>query len=355
MREEDKVLLLAEILGVDTSKYIEKYIEELRSSTVFLSLCQNVRIARNIGSYKAQILIDEFESIDFSNIKSLKDYFILLSKINYLFYTSLESDYINPFFYNAEIDSIETVGEIVVDFDSRRCSLNDMILDERYTTIYKIDYLKNCYLDWRKEVVEKFINPLNSILVNKDKLPKVKVFDLPFTLIMITICLSDIIFVLAPLVPSSFIRGLYLQNSENIAVQVVFNLAFIFLFINNLIVIVITYFRYKSKREYIKALRILDNPRKIIKRVNHQCEKFYQYILNGLTENRLLNHKIKNYCLNKKDIVSINTLMKIGNNKNQINSKNVIHFILRLCFVVFCTICVVLMVYLLFLAWRKFA
>ena len=48
MREEDKLLLLAEIIGVDTSKYVTKYIEELRASNVFLELCKNVHRARNV-------------------------------------------------------------------------------------------------------------------------------------------------------------------------------------------------------------------------------------------------------------------------------------------------------------------
>ena len=70
MREEDKLLLLAEIIGVDTSKYVTKYIEELRSSNVFLELCKNVHRARNVDSYKAQLLIDEFETIDFHGGKA---------------------------------------------------------------------------------------------------------------------------------------------------------------------------------------------------------------------------------------------------------------------------------------------
>ena len=104
MREEDKLLLLAEIIGVDTSKYVTKYIEELRSSNVFLELCKNVHRARNVDSYKAQLLIDEFETIDFNSVKTLKECFILRARINYLLTTSLESNYINPFFYKIYIN-----------------------------------------------------------------------------------------------------------------------------------------------------------------------------------------------------------------------------------------------------------
>ena len=68
MREEDKVLLLAEIMGVDTSQYVEKYLDELRGSQIFMRLCNDVREARNSNSYKSQFLIDEFEAIDFSKI-----------------------------------------------------------------------------------------------------------------------------------------------------------------------------------------------------------------------------------------------------------------------------------------------
>ena len=97
MREEDKVLLLCEIMGLNTKPYVSKYVEELRNSDIFLKLCENVSKARKNKSFKAQRLIDEFELINFEKIQSLKEFYCLSAKINYLLSNSEAGDYINPF------------------------------------------------------------------------------------------------------------------------------------------------------------------------------------------------------------------------------------------------------------------
>ena len=165
MREEDKLLLLAEIIGVDTSKYVTKYIEELRSSNVFLELCKNVHRARNVDSYKAQLLIDEFETIDFNSVKTLKECFILRARINYLLTTSLESNYINPFFYNEESDLIEKVGEIVVNFDGNEVTYTpDKFIN--ITHGYAISVHKSQGGEF-KMVVMPVVNSFKRMLYNK--------------------------------------------------------------------------------------------------------------------------------------------------------------------------------------------
>lgn len=354
MREEDKVLILAEILGIDTSKYVEQYVEEIRSSDVFLELCNNVHRARTSDSYKAQNLIDEFESIDFSLIKSLQECFIVSSKINYLLKISLESDYINPFFYNEESDIIEKVGEISVTFDSKNYTLNDIILDERYTTSYKIDYFKDCYLEWRKEVVNKIIDPLNLLLIHQKKLPKFKIFDFSLIAIILIILLSNLAFFIAPFVPSHFIKTLYTQNCDNLFIMIIFDIDFILLFINNVLLIFMIYFRYLDKGKYIRARKILKKPLKIITSINHQCEKFYAYLMKCLSDNKLLSKKINKYNLNKNYVSSIGILMRLKNNQNQVKIKdNNIPFIFRLTFVLFIVVSMILLCYLLYLLWRK--
>ena len=142
MREEDKVLLLAEIMGIDTRAYVSKYVEELRSSDIFLKLCENVSYARKVRSYKAQRLIDDFELINFDSINSLQSLFKVDALINHLLANSEAKDYINPFFYYDDED-IVNVGQISLHFDYQNFSLDDIVLDERYTLKYKIDYNLN--------------------------------------------------------------------------------------------------------------------------------------------------------------------------------------------------------------------
>lgn len=354
MREEDKLLLLAEIIGVDTSKYVTKYIEELRSSNVFLELCKNVHRARNVDSYKAQLLIDEFETIDFNSVKTLKECFILRARINYLLTTSLESNYINPFFYNEESDLIEKVGEIVVNFDSKKYTLNDMILDERYTTNYKIDYVKDCYLEWRKEVVEKVVNPLIEVHAHEKDIPDVKIFDYKITLIMSGLIICNLVFIFMPFVPSHFIRSLYRQSANNLFIQIMFNIFISLLFINDIILIIVLFFKNKKNGKIIYAKNMIKNSYKIIKKVDKKCELFYAYLLKSLGDNKLLNKNIRKYALNKEQVRSISTLKNLLNKENKQVDEG-IPFIMRLFLVLLLIISLILISYFVYLFWRKYS
>lgn len=354
MREEDKLLLLAEIIGVDTSKYVTKYIEELRSSNVFLELCKNVHRARNVDSYKAQLLIDEFETIDFNSVKTLKECFILRARINYLLTTSLESNYINPFFYNEESDLIEKVGEIVVNFDSKKYTLNDMILDERYTTNYKIDYVKDCYLEWRKEVVEKVVNPLIEVHAHEKEIPDVKIFDYKMLLITISLIICNLIFIFLPFVPSNFIKNLYQQNANNLSIQIIFNIYIIVLFINDIILVMVLFLKNKKNGKIIYSKNMIKNSYKIIKKVDKKCELFYAYLLRSLSDNKLLNKNIRKYALDKEQVRSISTLNNLLNKDNK-KFDNDIPFIMRLFLVLLLIIFLILITYFIYLFWRKYS
>lgn len=344
MREEDKVLLLAEIMGQNTSLYVEKYVEEMRSSEIFLHLCKNVVAARQSNSYKAQRLIDEFESIDFSAISSLRDVFVLEAKIHYLVANSEASDYINPFFYSEE-DHIEKVGEIAVDFDQRRVTLNDMILDERYTSHYKIDHIKECYLDWRKELVEKVYDPLRALMIKKENLPKVAPFDSYFIALFLFMVLANVVFMVGPLLPSHFIRSLYLSTCENVFAQYVFYFAFFFMILIDFILILIVSHRIRKERVRFSSMRVLKRANSILADMDRRCEKLYAYILRGIVENKMLEENLSKYCMKKTDLSAIAYLLR---SKKEEEVSSTIPGVLRVAFVLFCLLCCILVGFLLY-------
>lgn len=351
MREEDKVLLLAEIIGVDTSKYIEKYLDELRSSDLFMHLCNTVKQARNINSYKSQLLIDEFEAIDFSKIKSLKQIFVLYANINYLISRFEDDDMINPFFYNDDYDKIKKVGEISIFFDNKKFTLNDMILDERYTTIYKLDCIKEQYLLWRKELVEKIRNPLQYLVVKDKKVPKIKIIDDNFKFIILFVIMANICFLIAPIFSSNFIISLYNGNG-NLIFQIMFYVMVILMFIIDIYIIILISVRCKKRLKYVRAIKVINNSHKIVNEMNKKCVNFYYYVLNGLEDNKLLNNEISKYSLNKKYVSSIAGIISLINYPNEKLSKQYIPFLLRLLLVMFFLLCFIFLVYLLYLIAR---
>ena len=307
MREEDKVLLLCEIMGLNTKPYVSKYVEELRSSDVFLKLCENVIKARKNKSYKAQRLIDEFELINFESVHSLQEFYCLSAKINYLLANSDAVDYINPFFYND--DNIDSVGQIAIDFDAQRFSLDDISLDERYTLNYKIDYIKNAYSSWRQEVKEMVVNPIKDAAINIDKFPQNVLFDFEYVTYLCLVLLSNIVLSIGPIINSEYLKPLYDGTCDNIVLMVLFYVICIMLFILNIYFIVSINGRLKRTRRYRVARNMLANSDKIISEIDFKCQSFYEYVMNSLTETKPLTKKLKMFALNSKYLLALHYLI----------------------------------------------
>lgn len=349
MREEDKVLLFCEVMGQDTSPYVVKYVEELRSSEVFLRLCDNVAKARTINSYKAQRLIDEFELIDFSSVTTLQKFYQLDAKIHYLLSNSEATDYINPFFYSEESDQITTVGQISIDFDCKRFSLDDMILDERYTARYKVECIKECYIDWRKEVKEKVISPLQSLIIERDAIaPKPKMFDMEFLLYAFATLGANLVLLFAPLVPSHFILSLYAGNVRW-WFSALFSLIVVALFLLDIYFILAINLRLGRTRIYRKALRALRCPDRIMRNIDLKCEELYAYILHGIDEKRLLKKNLKTFAFNEEYLAAIAYLLKaVESGEFSKESKTEPHLFSKIVFLIF-TLFIVLLFALYFL------
>ena len=332
-------------MGIDTSPYIIKYIEELRCSDIYLRLCKNVAEARKLTSFKAQRLIDEFELIDFSKIDSLQKFFVLQAKINYLVTNSEYSSFLNPFFYEPESTVVE-VGNISIEFDKKQYTLNDVILDERYTQRYKIEYFKTSYLEWRKEVEDYVIDPLRDLVINKEKLPSLVLFEPEMKWLFAFMIFANLVFMVGPLIPSGFIRSLYQSTCSNEFLQYTFYFAFFTMIIIDFILIITVNYRIRRNRHYTTAMKLIEKPSVKIDEINNLCQKLYAYILNGVTDNKLLTKEIEKFSIQKSDLAALNFLLRIRDEKEEVEEKD-ISIILRILLLAFGLLCGILIVTLL--------
>ena len=345
MRNEDKVLLLCEIMGIDTTPYVIKYIEELRCSDIYLRLCKNVIEARKLTSYKAQRLVDEFELIDFSKVDTLQKFFVLKAKINYLVTNSEYSSFLNPFFYEPESSVVE-VGNISIEFDKKQYTLNDVILDERYTQRYKIEYFKNSYLEWRKEVEDYVIDPLKDLVINKEKLPSLVLFEPEMKWLIVLMIFANAIFLIGPLIPSEFIRSLYQSTCPSMFLQYTFYFSFFTMILINLVLIITVNYRIRRNRHYTTAMKLIEKPSKKIDEINDLCQQLYSYILKGVNDNKLLTKEIKKFSIQKSDLAALIFLLRIRDEKEDVEEKD-IPILLRILLLIFGVLCCILIVTLL--------
>ena len=83
MNKIDKVILLAEKLGVDVSQFTGSYVETILKSDAYSELVKNVEWAKQFGFKKSSVLVSDFLSINY-NVKNFSESVTLASRINYL-------------------------------------------------------------------------------------------------------------------------------------------------------------------------------------------------------------------------------------------------------------------------------
>ena len=185
-------------------------------------------------------------------------------------------------------------------------------------------------------------------------IPDVKIFDYKMTLIMSGLIICNLVFIFMPFVPSHFIRSLYQQSANNLFIQIMFNIFISLLFINDIILIIVLFFKNKKNGKIIYAKNMIKNSYKIIKKVDKKCELFYAYLLKSLGDNKLLNKNIRKYALNKEQVRSISTLKNLLNKENKQVDEG-IPFIMRLFLVLLLIISLILISYFVYLFWRKYS
>ena len=343
MREEDKVLLLCEIMGIDVHPYVNKYIEELRISPEYLKLCENVASARKVKSFKAQKLIDEFELINFSNVTTLREFYRIKANVHYLLSTSEAQDYINPFFY-VDDEYIYNVGHIALDFDKQKFLLDDIIFDERYTTRYKIDYIKDSYLSWRKEVREMIINPLKDVALNLDKIQKLQMFDVEYIVCLTFIAIYNVFFLISPFIAPEF-ASIYNGTLNNEIGVIFYYLMIGIVFFLDIYFIITINSRFNKTRYYRATREIVENAESILKEIDNKCERFYEYVMSGLLEKKLLNNNISNYSIDDKYLKAISYLNKLGPNKEVETSEDIsVHILVKFFIVVLSVLLIIFLI-----------
>lgn len=127
-----KFYLLAEESGWDCSAYAYQYGQEIKKTIAYQVLSYNVLEARQHLSFKAQDIVFSFDHFKADPL-TVKDAFILDTKLNYLALHSFPEFYLNPLAvdpnYSGEVTSL---GQLMFDYEGKEVSLNEIILDDKH-------------------------------------------------------------------------------------------------------------------------------------------------------------------------------------------------------------------------------
>ncbi len=307
MRNEDKVLLMASIMGVDTSLYIPAYIEDLRNSQIYLLLAKKIQSLRKNKDFRSVDLVIRFEQLNLENIKSFEDYFNSYSEILDILNNALEDKEINPLLNESD----DPLGKVKILFDGKLTTLDDMILDERYTDEYKISTFKEVYLNYHKEVKKTLMRPFVEFLMMEEVIDKNIEEKSKMTLLLLATILGNAIIISLPLFPVDTFRMIYDGTLPSQPVLIYFYIIVGLLFILDAIMIFFFNVKCKDFRFFLRAYNGLKRNGNLEKKILKKEERFYGLILSHINEKKILTMKVKKVSIVNLEIKNLFYLVSI--------------------------------------------
>lgn len=169
MNPREKVLLLAEMFGVDVSDKISDVLKEIENNNHYKQLVINVEMAKKYQVPYSQNFLKEYEETKLANIGSFKDALVARAKIDYLYQISQPKYFINPIMFNPlEMStSITTIGELPCYFKNKEYSINQLISNPDIKYDDKIKVIKELTNKWREDAKNTVIDEINHQLMGK--------------------------------------------------------------------------------------------------------------------------------------------------------------------------------------------
>lgn len=206
MRNIEKGFLLAEIMSFDTinEKDVKSFISWIRSQECYDSLFQRVKELKTSTSFYARYLYNEFISIDLERVKTIEEGFIAYAKILYLHQIITPGFYINPMLVINKQERNYKIGEIVVYFNNKYMTLNELNNDENYSFQEKYEFILKQVNKWQKDIEEKILYPMSKLSDNPRNLPKVRIipFSYLLTLLLYVAMITLSIFIPLNIIPA---------------------------------------------------------------------------------------------------------------------------------------------------------
>lgn len=346
MREEDKVLLLCDLLKVDVTDYLDRYIEELRTSKVYLQVCAQIIKLRKHDYFRNIEIIRRFEVIDFSKIKTFLDFEKTYAEILDIALECQKEKMINPLLSEEKM----TLGEVMIPFDGRDITFNDMLLDERYTKTYKINQVKEIYLNYRKEVKTLLISPFVEFLRKEDVIDENIKEKSTITALLSSVILANIIIIILPLFPVTTLRNIYSGTIDSEIVMVTFYVLIVILFLLDLVSIFFYNVYLNKFRIFIRAYNSLRSEKSIMVKINNKSEAFYSLLLRHIDEIKPLNIPLKKVSLIDVEMKNLLYLIEIKDKLPYLQEKwKVPHFFYVVCAIFYLALLAFFLVIMLFL------
>ena len=303
MRSLEKGLLLAELIdpSLTSKEQIDELVDWIRKQDSYIKLVESMMEIKKSSTFLATIIYREFSLIDLDKVKSIEEGLIAYSKILYLSQIALPNFYVNPLLVLNEKERKIPLGEVLVNFNEKYITLDELSLDTSFSFNDKYDFINQKVSEWEDEVFNKIISPLKELnKKNNRNLPIIRVFPVIFLSVLFLSLAEILVVVFLYFFGSKKIEDLlfHLNFSTYLEVNYFMLIALALLGINILIILFIILFRLIKFHKYRKARRIIiNNEGNVSDAVNKAGDKLSIYIIKSFEKHEIM----------KKDVFSFSS------------------------------------------------
>ncbi len=336
MRNLEKGLLLAELIdpSLTSKEQIENLVDWIRKQDAYLQLVKSMMEIKKSSSFLATILYEEFSLINLDQVQSIEEGLIAYSKILYLCQIAIPNFYVNPLLVLNEKERKIPLGQILIKFNEKYITLDELSLDNSFSFNEKYDFINNKVNDWEDEVYTRIIEPIKELnKKNNRNLPKIKVLPFSYLLTGLIYFVEIVLMIFLYFFGSNKIKELlfhfnfssYLEVNYFLIIFLSFSALSLLFLLFNITIRFIKYNKYRKARKII-----INNEGNISKTVNKAGDKLTAYLIKNIEKHELLKKKVFSFssCYYIFDYVTYLFYVNYKCKKIKDNTMKIIHKIL---------------------------
>lgn len=317
MNSIDKVILLSEYFGNDVTDFKNSYHNSIIDGKVMNKLKMNIDEMQKYDNERIKHLISQYQDLMKEEPVTFEDEVIFNAKVNYLCSITYEQYYINPFTIGNNETMTKSIGELMIRFDGKYVSINDIILDSSQSLSSKNKVIAQQVDLYHKEMTKVLRKSVSEIKQSKKSGDKsVQKSRVGHFFIDLVFFLENLYLLLLLL-----FNGQVFTNASKISFGNVYSYAFYLPFICvalfDVVFIVANCFRKKDQESYYFAKRYLDFCAKnIFINLANEAIKLHHYIIEAVKTHKILTGDIRKFAKVGGEELDLYGLMSVKSKKD---------------------------------------
>lgn len=308
MKKTDKVLLLAELLNVDTSSFIKEKRIDFNNSSLMEEINAILKENKKNHSPKFIALRKDYQKIKSADFKTIQEYIAYLTKAEHILYNLKNKSYINPLMCSYK-EGETKLANLIINFDGKDTSLGDLIMLEIYSDKYKIDTIKYLIIAWRKELDDNFIRPLQLLLTYPKNLPIKRIIPINKIFISLLLIAFNILLLYSFFLKDDYIYPVVHFDYSKLYISVPYFILCFLIFIYDVAFLILLLLRRNEHKMYFYAQKhLIFSSLKVMKRIDKNTSKLYRKIIKCIVSKEEIKERVNSYSIKEEYLIALDYL-----------------------------------------------